>query len=72
MFSLPCAVLPQLTLSPCNFIAQGDGQRTCFVSRERGYHGVVLGGMSVGGIGGQPHTHSLKDMSYSKGCPVSR
>ena len=30
--------------------ARGEGQRTVFIGRERGYHGVGFGGMSVGGI----------------------
>ena len=32
--------------------ANGEPQRTVFVGRERGYHGVGFGGMSVGGIPG--------------------
>jgi beta-alanine--pyruvate transaminase len=31
--------------------ARGEGSRTRFIGRERGYHGVGFGGMSVGGIG---------------------
>lgn len=30
--------------------ARGEGQRTKFIGRERGYHGVGFGGISVGGI----------------------
>ncbi|MBU6488779.1 MAG: aspartate aminotransferase family protein [Burkholderiales bacterium] len=30
--------------------ARGEGQRTRFIGRERGYHGVGFGGISVGGI----------------------
>jgi beta-alanine--pyruvate transaminase len=30
--------------------ARGEGQRSVFIGRERGYHGVGFGGMSVGGI----------------------
>jgi len=30
--------------------ARGEGQRTKLVGRERGYHGVNFGGMSVGGL----------------------
>ena len=30
--------------------ARGEGQRTRLIGRERGYHGVNFGGMSVGGI----------------------
>ncbi|MGE4482635.1 aspartate aminotransferase family protein [Acidocella sp.] len=31
--------------------ARGEGHRVRFVGRERGYHGVNFGGMSVGGMG---------------------
>jgi len=31
--------------------SRGDGRRTLFVSRERAYHGVNLGGVSLAGIG---------------------
>ena len=30
--------------------ARGEGQRTLFVGRERGFHGVGFGGISVGGM----------------------
>src|SRR4030088_295467 len=30
--------------------ARGAGQRTRFIGREKGYHGVGFGGMSVGGM----------------------
>jgi beta-alanine--pyruvate transaminase len=30
--------------------ARGEGHRNLFIGRERGYHGVGFGGMSVGGI----------------------
>ena len=30
--------------------ARGEGQRSLFIGRERGYHGVGFGGISVGGI----------------------
>jgi len=30
--------------------ARGDGARTRFIGRERGYHGVCFGGISVGGM----------------------
>nr|WP_090227699.1 aspartate aminotransferase family protein [Filomicrobium insigne] len=29
---------------------RGEGQRTRFIGRERGYHGVGFGGLSVGGV----------------------
>ncbi|HTH59819.1 MAG TPA: aspartate aminotransferase family protein [Paraburkholderia sp.] len=65
--------------------ARGEGQRTRFIGRERGYHGVGFGGISVGGIApnrkafsGQllpsvdhlPHTLNLKEAAFSKGQPA--
>jgi beta-alanine--pyruvate transaminase len=65
--------------------ARGEGQRTRFIGRERGYHGVGFGGISIGGISPNrkafsgallphvdhlPHTHSLKDMAFSRGQPT--
>ncbi|MDR3100289.1 MAG: aspartate aminotransferase family protein [Paraburkholderia sp.] len=65
--------------------SRGEGQRTKFIGRERGYHGVGFGGISVGGIGpnrkaysGQllpaidhlPHTHDLQHNAFSKGQPA--
>jgi len=32
--------------------ARGEGHRNVFIGREKGYHGVGFGGMSVGGISG--------------------
>jgi beta-alanine--pyruvate transaminase len=64
--------------------ARGESSRTRFIGRERGYHGVNFGGMSVGGmplnrkafsgalLPGTTHirhTHSLADMAYSRGQP---
>ena len=64
--------------------ARGEGQRTKLIGRERGYHGVGFGGISVGGIApnrkafsGQllpavdhlPHTHNLEHNAFSKGQP---
>jgi beta-alanine--pyruvate transaminase len=64
--------------------ARGNGTKTRFIGRERGYHGVGFGGISVGGISPNkkiyngallpnvdhlPHTHSYKDMAFSKGQP---
>ncbi len=62
---------------------KGDGARTRLIGRERGYHGVNFGGISVGGIvsnrkmfgtllGGvdhMPHTHNLAKNAFSKGEP---
>lgn len=65
--------------------ARGNGTKIRFIGRERGYHGVGFGGISVGGISPNrkiyngallpqvdhlPHTHSLKDMAFSKGQPT--
>ncbi|MGG5820678.1 aspartate aminotransferase family protein [Falsiroseomonas sp. HW251] len=63
--------------------ARGDAQRVRLVGRERGYHGVGFGGMSVGGIGPNrqqfgaqlpyvdhlPHTHLPAKNAFSKGEP---
>jgi beta-alanine--pyruvate transaminase len=64
--------------------ARGEGSRTRLIGRERGYHGVGFGGISVGGIpnnrkmfgtmlGGVdhlPHTHNLKENAFSRGQPA--
>ena len=64
---------------------RGQGARTRFIGRERGYHGVGFGGMSVGGMVANrkmfgpimlagvdhlPHTHNLSQMAFSKGQPT--
>ncbi len=63
--------------------ARGEGTRTRLVGRERGYHGVNFGGVSVGGIVGNRktfgplltgtdhlrHTHDLGKNAYSRGLP---
>ncbi len=62
--------------------ARGDAGRTRLIGRERGYHGVNFGGISVGGIVANrkhfgsllngvdhmPHTH-LPENAFSKGQP---
>lgn len=62
----------------------GQGTRQRLIGRERGYHGVNFGGISVGGIstvrkffGGLlngvdhlPHTHDLEHNAFSKGQPA--
>ncbi|WP_399278035.1 aspartate aminotransferase family protein [Trinickia symbiotica] len=65
--------------------ARGEGQRTRLIGRERGYHGVGFGGISVGGISPNrkafsgsllgnvdhlPHTHNLEQNAFSKGQPA--
>lgn len=63
---------------------RGAATRTRLIGRERAYHGVGLGGTSVGGISPNrkmfaslmvpnvdhlPHTHSLAHMRFSTGQP---
>jgi beta-alanine--pyruvate transaminase len=63
---------------------RGEATRTRLIGRERGYHGVGFGGISVGGMtanrktfGGTllpnvdhlPHTHSLENNAFSRGQP---
>ena len=62
---------------------RGQGTRTRLIGRERGYHGVGFGGISVGGIPGNrklygglltgvdhlPHTHDLARNAFIRGQP---
>jgi beta-alanine--pyruvate transaminase len=62
---------------------KGEGTRQRLIGRERGYHGVGFGGISVGGIGTNrkffgslltgvdhlPHTHSLEHNAFSRKQP---
>jgi beta-alanine--pyruvate transaminase len=64
--------------------SRGEGSRTRLIGRERGYHGVGFGGISVGGmvnnrkmfgamLGGTDHighTHNLEHNAFSKGQPA--
>jgi len=65
--------------------ARGEGGRFRFIGRERGYHGVGFGGISVGGMSPNrkafasallpgvdhlPHTHDLEHMAFSRGQPA--
>jgi beta-alanine--pyruvate transaminase len=64
--------------------ARGEGTRTRLIGRERGYHGVGFGGISVGGMVNNrkwfgtglpgvdhlPHTHDLARNAYSRGEPA--
>lgn len=63
--------------------ARGQGTRTRLIGRERGYHGVGFGGISVGGIVNNrrqfgtlltgvdhmSHTHNLEHNAFSRGQP---
>ena len=63
--------------------ARGEAQRVRLIGRERAYHGVGFGGMSVGGIGPNrkqfgaqlpyvdhlPHTHLPARNAFSRGLP---
>lgn len=64
--------------------ARGEGNRTRLIGREKGYHGVNFGGMSVGGIVPNRkifsanlipgvdhlrHTYDLKKNAFSRGLP---
>jgi beta-alanine--pyruvate transaminase len=64
--------------------ARGEGHRTRLIGREKGYHGVNFGGMSVGGMSPNrkvfsanllpgvdhlSHTHRPEHNAYSKGQP---
>jgi beta-alanine--pyruvate transaminase len=63
---------------------RGQGTRTRLIGRERGYHGVGFGGISVGGIAPNrktwsaallpgvdhlSHTHDLQKNAFSRGMP---
>ena len=64
--------------------ARGEGGRTRLIGRERGYHGVGFGGISVGGISANrkffgallpgtdhlPHTHDMS-RAFTRGQPAS-
>src|SRR3974390_3319830 len=62
---------------------RGEGARTRLIGRERGYHGVGFGGISVGGIVNNrkffgslltgvdhlPHTYNRETQAFTKGEP---
>jgi beta-alanine--pyruvate transaminase len=64
--------------------ARGEASRTRLIGRERGYHGVGLGGISVGGMSANrkmfaplilqgvdhlPHTYDAAQAGFSRGQP---
>src|SRR5207302_459193 len=63
--------------------ARGEGQRTRLIGREKGYHGVGFGGISVGGLVNNRrafltlpgadhirHTLDLEKNAFSRGLPA--
>ena len=77
------AVETALKLAIAYHRARGEGARTRLIGRERGYHGVNFGGISVGGIVNNrkvfgsllngvdhmPHTHLPALNAYTRGQP---
>jgi beta-alanine--pyruvate transaminase len=77
------AVDTALKIALAYWNVSGQGQRTRLIGRERGYHGVGFGGISVGGIVNNrkffgsllsgvdhlPHTYNRGEQAYSKGEP---
>ena len=78
------AVDTSLKIAVAYHRARGDSSRTRIIGRERAYHGVGMGGISVGGIPANrkmfgplmipgvdhlPHTYNPKEMAYSRGQP---
>ncbi|WP_234196519.1 aspartate aminotransferase family protein [Pseudacidovorax sp. NFM-22] len=70
-----------LKLARAYWRAKGQGTKTRLIGREKGYHGVNFGGISVGGIGGNrktfgqgveadhlPHTQPAMG-TFAKGMP---
>jgi len=64
---------------------RGEASRVRIIGRERGYHGVGMGGISVGGMVANrkmfaplmipnvdhlPHTYNPKEMAFTKGQPT--
>ena len=79
------AVDTALKIALAYHVARGEPSRMRFVGRQRGYHGVGFGGISVGGIepnrrafAGQllphvdylPHTHDLARNAFTRGQPA--
>jgi beta-alanine--pyruvate transaminase len=50
------AVETSLKMARAYWRAKGQGTKTRLIGREKGYHGVNFGGISVGGIGGNRKT----------------
>ncbi|MDB4874223.1 MAG: aminotransferase class-III [Gemmatimonadetes bacterium] len=80
------AVDTSLKIALAYWQAKGEPQRVRFIGRQRGYHGVGFGGISVGGIEANrrqfaaqmlpavdhlPHTHDLSTNAYTRGQPAN-
>ena len=77
------AVDTALKIALAYWNVRGQGQKTRLIGRQRGYHGVGFGGISVGGIvnnrkffGGLltgvdhlPHTYNRQEQAFTKGEP---
>jgi len=77
------AVDTALKIALAYWNVRGQGQRTRLIGRERGYHGVGFGGISVGGIVSNrkffgsllagvdhlPHTYNRAEQAFSRGEP---
>ena len=77
------AVDTALKITVAYHTANGHGGRFRLIGRERGYHGVGFGGLSVGGIVANRksfgpllngadhirHTHNLEENAFSRGQP---
>jgi len=79
------AVDTALKIALAYWRVKGQGQKTRFIGRERGYHGIGFGGISVGGIVANrkqfhsamlpgvdhlPHTYNRAEQAFSKGQPA--
>ncbi len=77
------AVDTALKIALAYHVVRGEGGRQRLIGRERGYHGVGFGGISVGGMVNNrkffgsllpgvdhlPHTHDLGHNAFSRGEP---
>jgi beta-alanine--pyruvate transaminase len=77
------AVETALKIARAYHVAKGNPERVWLIGRERGYHGVNFGGISVGGIPGNKaafgpllaevdhirHTHDPARNAFSRGQP---
>jgi len=78
------AVDTALKMALAYWKARGQGSKTRFIGRERGYHGVGFGGISVGGMVANrkqfgnmlsgvdhlPHTYNRAEQAFSVGQPA--